>query len=96
MGDATAQGENITWLTEVKFVSRFYHIIAVGQAVDGKGQPRATRRIQAVYDIGVPKLDANGLPEVDANGNPVMIVKPGIKYYRNNLTEYGNLGDLGP
>ena len=85
-GGFRSSNRNVTWSTELKFTSRFFHIYVVGRGWvkgAGGGSPAGVRRLHAIYDA---KPDSN--PPGSSPGR--------IIWMRWNLSSRGSVSDIGP
>lgn len=85
-GANSGLGRNVTWSTEFKFTSRFFHIYVVGRGWvkgAGDGSPAGVRRLHAIYDA---KPDSN-----PPGGSPGRIL-----WMRWNLSSRGSVSDITP
>ncbi|MHC4916119.1 MAG: hypothetical protein ACYTGB_11580 [Planctomycetota bacterium] len=58
-GDKTSDQASATWGTEVKFTSRYFHFYVMGRTLDptrSPPEPRATRRLHAIYDARIRRV----------------------------------------
>ena len=85
-GGFRSSNKNVTWSTELKFTSRFFHIYVVGRGWvkgAGDGSPAGVRRLHAIYDAK---------PESNPPGS-----SPGrIIWLRWNLSSRGSVSDITP
>jgi len=77
-GGSRADGSDVTWSTELKFHSRFFHIYVIGRGWNEKaGMPAGVKRLHAIYDAE------------PGGGKPGKIV-----WLRWNLSSRGSLTDM--
>jgi len=81
-GANSGLGRNVTWSTELKFTSRFFHIYVVGRGWSA-GKAAGVRRLHAIYDA---RPDSN--PPGSSPGR--------IIWMRWNLSSRGSVSDITP
>jgi hypothetical protein len=56
-GPSAGAADNVTWSTEFKFTSRFFHIYVLGRGINpDTGRPRGVRRLHAIYDAEADRI----------------------------------------